>query len=100
METYATSIIDESMQMDDDGTYYGTILASRHGLGDNAFVVRAVRRNSSTGIQENVLCSYKTLSNGDIRVYVDEPVSLRVTLCRGDSVTASIVGEGEEHADT
>lgn len=100
METYATSIIDESMQMDDDGTYYGTILASRHGLGDNAFVVRAVRRNSSTGIQENVLCSYKTLSNGDIRVYVDEPVSLRVTLGRGDSVSASIAGEGEEYADT
>lgn len=100
METYATSIIDESMQMDDDGTYYGTILASRHGLGDNAFVVRAVHRNSSTGIQENVLCSYKTLSNGDIRVYVDEPVSLRVTLGRGDSVIASIAGEGEEHADT
>lgn len=99
METYATSIIDESMQMDDDGTYYGTILASRHGLGDNAFVVRAVRRNSSTGIQENVLCSYKTLSNGDIRVYVDEPVSLRVTLGRGDSVAASIAGEDEEYAD-
>lgn len=47
MDTYATSISAESMQMDDDGTYYGTILASRHNLGDSAFVVRAVRKDNS-----------------------------------------------------
>lgn len=99
MNTYATSINAESMEMDDDGTYFGTILATRHKLGENAFVVRAIRRNSSTGIQENVLCSYKTLANGDVRVYVDEPVSLRITLGRGDSVTASTMGEDEEYAD-
>lgn len=99
MDTFATSISDESMQMDDDGTYYGTVLASRHGLGDNVFVVRAVHRDNTAGTLENVLCSYKTLSNGDIRIYVDEPISLRVTLGRGNPILTSIAGEGETYAD-
>lgn len=99
MDTYATSISAESMQMDDDGTYYGTILASRHNLGDSAFVVRAVRKDNSDLSQNNVLCFYKTLSNGDVRVYVDEPVSLRVTIGKGVPVTVTTTEEGEEYAD-
>ena len=99
MNTFATSISDESMQMDDDGTYYGTVLASRHGLGENVFVVRAVHRDNTEGTQENVLCSYKTLSNGDIRIYVDEPVSLRVTLGQGNPPLTLTAEEGEEYAD-
>lgn len=89
METYATSVAASAMVQDEDGTYYGTVLASKHNLGENAFVVRAVRRDTTAQTEENVLCSYKTLTNGDIRIYADEPTSIRVTLGRGNPVNAS-----------
>ena len=99
MDTYATSIAADSMMVDEDGMYYGTVLASRHKLGESAFVVRAVYKDNSDLSQNNVLCAYKTLSNGDIRVYVNEPVSLRVTIGRGIPITTTTTGEDEEHAD-
>lgn len=96
---FATSIMGSTMQMDDDGKYYGTVLASRHGMGENAYVARAVHKDGTDSSLDNVLCAYKTLSNGDIRVYVDEPVSLRVTICRGNPTTVTTAGEVEEYAD-
>lgn len=50
--------------------------------------MRAVHRNSDLEL-DNVLCAYKVLSTGDIRIYVDEPVSLRVTVGRGVPVTTN-----------
>lgn len=99
MDTYATSIAASSMMVDDDGMYYGTVLASKHGLGENAFIVRAVHKDNTDLSQNNVLCAYETLSNGDIRVYADEPISLRITIGRGNPITTAIAGEGEEYAD-
>lgn len=99
MEIYSTSISASSMMVDDDGMYYGTILASRHGMGTNAFVVRAVHKNNNTEL-ENVLCAYKTEANGDIKIYADEPVSIRVTIGQGVPLTSlSIAGEGEDYED-
>lgn len=99
MDTYATSISDSSMIRGDDGVYYDTIPASRHGMGTNAFVVRAVYKNADTEL-ENVLCAYKTLANGDIIVYADEPVSIRITIGRGIPITtSSMMGEEEDDAD-
>lgn len=99
MDTYATSITDTSMILQDDGTWCGTILAEKHGLGDSAFIIRAVRRNAD-GKYENVLCSYQTDSVGNISIYTDEAVTLRVTIGRGIPKKAnSIMGEDEEYAD-
>jgi hypothetical protein len=100
MDIVAVTISSSSMQLETEtGLYYGTILAEQHNFGVNAFVVRAVYRNSNLEL-DNVLCSYKVLPTGDIRIYVDEPVSLRITVGRGVPVeTNSILGEGEENAD-
>lgn len=100
MNTYATSITDTSMILQDDGTWCGTILAEKHGLGSSAFVVRAVRRNADSNF-ENLLCSYETDGVGNINIYTSEPTSLRVTIGQGIPVTTnSIMGEGEENADS
>nr|DAU64758.1 MAG TPA: hypothetical protein [Bacteriophage sp.] len=100
MDIYAATITDESMMYDEDNKmYYGTILATDHGFGVNAFVVRAVHRDSQLAL-ENILCSYKVLSNGDVRIYVDEPISLRVTIGRGVPVSRStLLEEGDNYAD-
>lgn len=100
METYATSIAASSMILGEDGLYYGTIPASKHGCGDMAFIVRAVHRDTTAQTQQNVLCAYETLSNGDIVVYMHEPVSIRVTIGRGNPIlTSSSTLEVEEYAD-
>lgn len=100
MDTYATSISGSSMMRGDDGVYYGTIPASKHNMGTNAFVVRAVYKNADTEL-ENVLCAYKTQSNGDIIIYADEPVSIRVTIGRGIPLaSSSMTGEGEDYEDS
>lgn len=100
MDIVAVTITSGSMTLDTEtGLYYGTILAEQHNFGANAFIVRAVHRNSDLEL-DNVLCAYKVLSTGDIRIYVDEPVSLRVTVGRGVPVTTNgITGEGDEFAD-
>ena len=99
MDMYGTSILGSAMLRADDGTYYGTIAATKHQCGDNAFVSRAVRKNED-GIWENVLFTYETATSGDITVRVDEPVSLRITIERGRPTgTSGTTGEEEEYAD-
>lgn len=100
MDIVAVTINSGSMQLDTaTGQYYGTILAEQHNFGTNAFVVRAVHRNADLEL-DNVLCAYKVLSNGDIRIFADEPTSLRVTVGRGVPVASTtILGEGEDYAD-
>lgn len=99
MDTFATSINSTAMVRGDDGVYYGMVPASRHNMGTNAFVVRAVYKNDNIEM-DNILCAYETKSNGDILIFADEPVSIRVTIGRGVPLTSSsAMGEGEDYAD-
>ena len=97
MDIYATSISSGSMILGTDGLYYGTVLATKHGLGTDVFVVRAVHRDDDLNM-ENVLCAYKVESNGDVKVFVDEPTSIRVTIgkCSMLASTSGTSGEVEE----
>lgn len=99
MDIYSTSITASSMIRADDGTYYGTVLASKHGLGSDVFVARAVHRKDDLQV-ENVLCSYEVTTAGDVNIYVDEPTSIRVTIAKSTpSASNGIMGEGGEYAD-
>lgn len=98
MEIFSTSVAAASMILGDDGLYYGTVLATKHNLGTDVFVARAVHRNADM-TQDNVLCSYKVETNGDVKIFVEEPTTIRLTLAKGTASTNSILGEGDEYAD-
>lgn len=98
MEIVATSIASTSMQLGEDGLYYGTIPESTHGFGTDVFVVRALHRDSNM-VQGNVLCAYEVQSNGDVKIFASEPTSIRVTLGKGTPSTYGLFEEGEEYAD-
>lgn len=96
---FATSIDGDAMQLGDDGRYFEIIRATRHGMGANAYVSRAVYKDPESSSLDNVLYAYETLTGGDIKIYTDIPVSLRLTICRGNPVTATLFGEDDDYAD-
>lgn len=98
MEIYSTSVAASSMQLGDDGLYYGTILASRHNLGTDVFVARAVHRDTNM-IQDNVLCAYEIDTDGNVKIFAHEPTSIRITLAKGTASVTNALGEEEEYAD-
>lgn len=98
MEIFSTSVAAASMMLGDDGLYYGTVLATKHNLGTDVFVARAVHRNTDM-TQDNVLCSYTVETNGDVKIFATEPTTIRLTLAKGTAPTSNTLGEGEEYAD-
>lgn len=101
MDIVSANISASSMQYDEtEKLFYGTVLASEHGFGMNAFVVRAVYRDDELCVN-NVLCAYRVETNGDLKVFVDERMSLRLTIGRGVPVTpTNTLEDGDEYADT
>lgn len=72
---FATS----SFTLQEDGRYAATITADTHGLGTAYSVTRALRRTDNS-TWENMIPSYEILSNGDFKLYVDEPGTCKVYL--------------------
>lgn len=65
--------------IESDDCYVGTILATTHGLG-TVLHVDKMQINSGNNEYENVVESYKVLSNGDVEIYVNEPGTYRIGL--------------------
>lgn len=98
MNIYSTSVSGASMILGNDGLWYGMIAATKHGLGTDVYIVKAVHKDDTDISLENVLCAYKVDSSGNVYIFVDEPVSIRVTLAN-TSVSNSALGEGDDYAD-
>lgn len=79
MNTANIGVTKESFILGDDGRYVSTILAETHALGTNVFVAKATHRGDDLTF-ENVLISYMVDINGDIKIFADEPISMRLTI--------------------
>lgn len=81
MKTYAGSIAPSNFILGDDGLYVGTVLATTHQLGTSVYVEKLIHRNDDA-TQENIIAPYKVELNGDVKIYVTEPTSIRYTLAQ------------------
>lgn len=79
MKEYVTSVSPANYIRRDDGIYVATILGTTHGLGTAVHVTKSVHRNTDLTL-ENVLFSYKVETNGDVKIFTDEPTLIRVTI--------------------
>lgn len=76
---YYKSFTSNDFILQSDGKYKAVILASTHGLDIYYRVSKIVRRDNNSN-WENVITSYKILSNGDFVLYADEPGIYEITL--------------------
>lgn len=76
---YPKSFTVNSFILQPDGRYMATILADTHGLGVNYHVTKMIRRDADLNWQ-NMVATYRILSNGDFEYYVDEPCVCKVYL--------------------
>ena len=79
MTTATVGVSTSSYILGDDGRYVATVLAETHTLGANVFIAKALHRNDDLTF-ENVILSYYVDIEGNIKIYADEPISLRLTL--------------------
>lgn len=63
----------------DDGKYVATVLATTHQLGNAVHLTKVVHLNDDYTL-ENAICAYRVETNGDLKVIVDEPTTLRITI--------------------
>lgn len=76
---YPKSFTANNFILQEDGRYMATILAATHGLGTNYHVTKMIRRDDDLNWQ-NMLATYRILSNGDFEYYVSEPCVCKVYL--------------------
>jgi len=61
------------------GVWVATILATTHQMGAGVTLCKMLRRDSN-GDYHNAVQSFTVESNGDIRIYADEPGIYRITI--------------------
>lgn len=76
---YIKTLTANDFILSSDGIYVATILATTHELGNVFHVDKFQKRNDNYEF-ENVIESYKILSNGDIEIYSEEPGIYRMIL--------------------
>lgn len=62
-----------------EGIYVATILASTHQLGSVFHLEKALRLDAD-GTWDNILVSYEITSEGDFKLYTEEPMIVRTIL--------------------
>lgn len=79
MAVYPKSFMVSSFTLQSDGRYMASIPATTHGLGTDYHVTKTLRRDADMNWQ-NMIPTYRILTNGDLEYYVDEPCVCKIYL--------------------
>ncbi len=76
---YPRSFTTNNFLPQSDGRFMASLPATTHGLGVNYHVAKMIRRDADNNWQ-NMIGTYRILTNGDFEFYVDEPCVCKIYL--------------------
>lgn len=65
--------------IEENGVWVATVLATTHQMGVGVTLCKMLKRDSN-GDYHNAVQSFTVESNGDIKIYADEPGVYRITI--------------------
>ena len=65
--------------IEENGIWVATVLATTHQMGVGVTLCKMLKRDSN-GDYHNAVQSFTVESNGDIKIYADEPGVYRITI--------------------